>query len=1023
MRLCLLMIAIAPGLLGQGAPDIDHFETKVRPVLARNCYGCHGPDQQASGLRVDSREALLKGGKRGAAIISGRDAESLLMAALQQRGDLKMPLGGRLKDTEIDAIAEWIRKGAVWPRTAAPAVTSVKDHYTRLARGHWAFQPLKPSTGTVDALIRARLTKDGLIPAKPADKRTLLRRLSYVLTGLPPSAGEFEQFAADNTPGAYERVVDQMLNSPRFGEHWARHWMDLVRFGETRGYEWNYEVLGAWRYRDYLIRAFNRDVPYDQLIREHIAGDLLAKPRIDGKEQVNESIIGTAFYRLGEAGHDDCIQFREIALDVVDNQIDTLTKTFQGLTVSCARCHDHKLDPIPTTDYYGLYGVLNSSHHVTQTIDAPEANAEPIARLRLLKRQIREELASLWRLDTWSIGKLDDPANLYSRLGKEPWAEIVAAFQKDAAARAAFNRTNFDPLPLQGWHASGMGLRNGLAKAGEFSVAAEGDAAVAGIYPEGFYTHLDSSRLNGALRLPELPTKRKFVSVLAMGAMLGSHRVVIDNCAIGEGNKVLENDTLAWQKAAVPKAGPLPVYLELITRFDNPRIPDRPGVLKAQQMKWMESPRSYFGIAQAVAHDIDATPKDDISWLRPLFDGPAPVDQQQLEARYRTIAGKAIERWAHGEPTADDVRWLDWLLRKQVLTNTRNATPRLAQLIGEYRKVESEIAPPRVIEGLADIGNGRDFPVLTSGSPQNPGAAAPRTFLRYLFGEGPLTNKGSGRLELAEKLASKNNPLTARVMVNRIWHYVFGRGLVASVDNFGLLGDRPSHPELLDGLSARFIAGGWSVKKMIRLLVTSETFRQSGAASAQSREIDPQNTLLQHYPLRRLSAEELRDSILSASGRLRDEMYGGSVHPHREKPQDYRRLFSGPLDGEGRRSLYVKVTRMESARFLETFDYPNPMATRGARDVTNVPAQALTLLNDPFVIAESARLAERVKQAGTQFDDRLTALFRFTLGRVPDATERERFRGLSAELASLGGEPWAHLAHAALNLKEFLYIQ
>jgi hypothetical protein len=250
-------------------------------------------------------------------------------------------------------------------------------------------------------------TASGLGPGTRKTRRQtdLIRRLSYVLTGLPPSAADADRFVADTSVDAYERLVDRTLASPNFGEHWARHWLDLVRFGETRGYEWNYEIIGAWRYRDYLIRAFNGDVPYDQLVREHIAGDLLDNPRLNAKEGINESVIGTAFYRLGEAGHDDCIMFREIALDVIDNEIDTLSKTFQGMTVSCARCHDHKLDPIPTEDYYGLYSILNSSRVVTHTIDVPDLNRDRIQRLKQLKQQIRVELGSIWKREAADISR------------------------------------------------------------------------------------------------------------------------------------------------------------------------------------------------------------------------------------------------------------------------------------------------------------------------------------------------------------------------------------------------------------------------------------------------------------------------------------------------------------------------------------------------------------------------------------------------------------------------------------------
>lgn len=1068
------------------AADAEFFEARVRPVLARSCYSCHGADQQLSKLRVDSREGLVQGGARGPALVAGEPGASLLLKAVRHEG-LQMPPGVKLKSTEVAALEEWIRRGAVWPRTRVPATSSTAERYQKLAREHWAFQPVRQASAAagphaLDAMIAARLQKAGLTAAPAANRRTLMRRLSYILTGLPPTAESVDRFVADTSPGAYDRVVDSLLASHRFGEQWARHWLDLVRYGETRGYEWNYEVVGAWRYRDYLIRAFNADVPYDALIREHIAGDLLEKPRINAAEHINESVIGTAFYRLGEAGHDDCVMFRELALDVVDNQIDTLTKTFQGLTVSCARCHDHKLDPIPTEDYYGLYGILNSSRQVSQTIDTPDAYGQA-ARLHALKGGVREELASLWireaaatdryllatrqgaapdraglipaRIEAWRAAvaspaaDLADPGNPWASIacesGGNPAAfrptasRVTERYRSEAELRKSHNRETFtpwnDPLAAEGaWRRAGTGLANGVARDGDFLVATAADRAIAGILPAGIYTHLLSDRLNGALRSPDLPKTKKYLSLRVMGGQLGACRTVIDNCAIGEKNKIFENDSLTWVKLdTVAAEQRLPVFVELVTRWDNPRIPDRPGVLKPAQLKWMDQPHSYFGIAGAVLHDANETPREELAHLLPLFDQGAPASWKELAHRYGRVTIGAVERWAADRATPADVRWLDWLLRNGLLTNHPGATPRLRQLLAEYRTIESGLPEPRVVDGVADMSPGREFPVLIGGNAKNPGQPAPRRFLRYLFGDAPFAGQGSGRRELAERIANPANPLTARVMVNRIWSHVFGRGLVPSVDNFGLLGDHPSHPELLDYLAAKFVEDGWSIKKMIRLMVTSETFRQSAAAGERASEIDPQNELLQHYPVRRLEAEPLRDSILAAAGNLNETMYGPSTQPYREQPKDYRRLFSGPLDGDGRRSIYLKVTRMEGPRFLETFDFPIPMTTRGARDVTNVPAQALALLNDPFVIAEAARSAQRLlAQPAASMDSRLTRLFRAALARNPDPAELERFRGLAAELASLHQVPrselldsltvWKDLAHAVFNLKEFVYI-
>ena len=1022
------------------AQDSGFFETKIRPVLARDCYACHSASKQFAGLRVDSREALLIGGKRGAAIVPGKPDDSLLIKAIRH-SELKMPLGGKLKDSEIAAMEEWIRRGAPWPATAS---ATSQDRYAQLLKQHWAYQPVVKQPLSIDAAIRGQLRKSRLTAAPPADRRTLIRRLSFVLTGLPATADEADQFVTDKSPDAYRKLVDRLQASPRFGEHWARYWLDLVRYGETRGYEWNYEITGAWRYRDYMIRALNSDVPYDQLIREHVAGDLLKSPRINAAEQLNESIIGTAFYRLGEAGHDDCIQFRELATDVVDNQIDTLTKAFQGVTVSCARCHDHKIDPIPTEDYYSLYGILNSSRQVTHSIDTPAVNAQPIEKLRAIKVDIRATIAAIWKNEANSIGgklealpatiRMEDPAYPLTYLNCETAglpeyfadsaAKLAARYQREAAARAEFNAKNYQPF--DGWKASGMGLRNGVTPAGSFAIARDGDAALKAIYPSGQFTHLDSEQLNGALRSQNLPKNKKFISLQVMGGRLGARRTVIDNCAIGENYKLIENDKLEWLKLETfDKQERLPVFMELVTRFDNPRIPDRPGMLKANQEKWAQEPRSYFGFTKAVLHDVAEPPRAELGHMLPLFSAGPPRTRGELIDRYVAHIRTVIDRWSQNNSTDEDVLWLDWLLRNNLLTNQK--TPSLAPLIDEYHRIEATLQQPRVIDGMADIGPGRDTQIFVAGDPKSFGAPAPRRLLKRILGDSQFNSQGSGRMELAEKIANPQNPLTARLMVNRIWHQVFGRGIVATVDNLGVLGDRPSHPELLDALATNFVEQGWSIKKLIRTMVLSETFQQSGATTPAAREQDPQNTLLSHYPLRRLSAESLRDGMLLASGKLNEQLYGPSIDPHRDEAKDYRRLFSGPLDGNGRRSLYTKITRMEGAKFLETFDYPSPMATRGSRDVTNVPLQALTMMNDPFVIAEAESFAKRVMDR--RQEERLAALFRIALNRTPTAAEQARFTGLAAELASLNSVPkdsldvWKNVAHAILNLKEFLYFQ
>ncbi len=498
---------------------------------------------------------------------------------------------------------------------------------------------------------------------------------------------------------------------------------------------------------------------------------------------------------------------------------------------------------------------------------------------------------------------------------------------------------------------------------------------------------------------------------------------------------MLDQNAPRWLKIPNRDDQPaLPFYVELVTKTDNPRIPDRPGRLKATAEQ-LASPDSYFGVTRAVLHDVDESPKDELSVPARLFDGPEPESAEALAARYGAIVRQSLTRWAEEKATDDDARWIDWLLENRLLPNTTDLSPRLHELIEEYRFAEMRIGTPKIFPGVADVDPGYNFPVLPAGDATHPGKVVPRGFLELISGnQNGLQVFGSGRQEIAELIANPSNPLTARVMANRIWLHVFGRGIVPTADNFGVYGERPSHPELLDYLASRFMREDWSIKKQIRFLVLSQAFRQASRPSAEAAAADPQDRLLSHYPVHRLEGESIRDAILAVSGRLDPTMFGPSIQPRREEPKDYRKLHQGPLDGDGRRSIYLKVTRHEGSRFLETFDFPNPGVARGNRDSTNVPPQALALLNDPFVIGQAGVWASRlIAQQAPTVDARIDSMFRAALGRPPDEAERARFSGLAKELASLrkaapdqilaSREVWTDMAHAIFNLKEFLYLR
>jgi hypothetical protein len=519
-----------------------------------------------------------------------------------------------------------------------------------------------------------------------------------------------------------------------------------------------------------------------------------------------------------------------------------------------------------------------------------------------------------------------------------------------------------------------------------------------------------------------------------MGGRLSARRTVLDNCAIGEGYKIVENASPEWLRLDTIHKEKLPAFIELITKSDNPRIPDRPGMVKANAAE-LASPRSHFGAIEAVLHDVSQTPREALGHLGRLMDRPVSSHDALLQA-YRQTLRSALEAWRRGAASDDDVRWIDGFVSAGLLPNRRDASVELGRLVAAYRAEEAGLALPQVVDGMADAGGpGSDAPLLKAGDPNAPGAITPRHFLSRIGSPAtPFSPKGSGRRELAESIANPSNPLTARVMVNRIWHHVFGRGIVATVDNFGREGEKPTHPELLDYLADRFVRERWSVKKMVRLLAASAAFAQSSQAQARVMEVDPRNTLLHHFGFRRMPAESLRDSMLAASGRLDRRLFGTSIPPPRTEPQDYRRLFAGPLDGEGRRSIYTQVTRMEGPRFLEIFDYPTPMAARGARDVTNVPAQALALLNDPFVIDQAAVWARQLSGDGSlDAIARVDGMFRSALGRPAAADEQERFADLALRSADLRSIPrdrlmthadvWKDVAHAIFNLKEFSYIR
>lgn len=1125
------------------ASDLEFFERAVRPVLAAHCYECHSTKSEklGGGLMLDHRAGWQRGGDSGAPLDAGNPGASLLIQAIRYTDDgLQMPPAGKLPADAIEALEEWVRRGAPDPREAPVdlAVESPAKEWQQVMEERsrwWSLEPLKATeppeppgetardakrpvmSRHVDRFIRAALHSQKLEQAQATEPRSFIRRASIVLTGLPPTEDDVQQFLRDVADcqmsetdetlpvAAVERLVDRLLASPHFGERWARHWMDVVRFTETHGNEWNYEVHHAWRYRDYLIRAFNEDVPFDQMIREHIAGDLLESPRWSEREQWNESIQATAFFRFGEVNHDDCISLRELGYDILDNQIDTLTKAFQATTVACARCHDHKLDAVSMRDYYGLLGILRSSRLVAHTVDAPDRNAEPVAEMLLgCQSDLHRELPFIWaesletlprdlitahgkqsatstadaatldakRIDAWTKWlatpnlPLEDPLAPWQRVAstssasfREAWQAVQSEYQRAWQERAEWNRQFQEfgdfrghSLPV-GWQAggfAGQSIELAIRPAGSYRMAAEGPQLLLDLRPAGFWTDTVSDKRNGTLRSPVIPPGPKYISFQVAGQRSSAVRLVSNHCQLNYKNyRALTQPELSWITFPLPEdRESLRTYAELMTLLDNPKFPDQLSALGGDpenyRLPWEKAaanPRSYFGVTRVVLHDTSEPPRDDLEHLRELVmdasGAEVPESLEDLALRYATRSQAAVERWSNGAATDADVRWLSALLRRGILPNDIALNRDVKRLTDRYRELDAQLQTPRVIPGVGESGSGYDQPVFIRGNCRRPGEAAPRQFLEVLTMKGmprmEIADGASGRRELAEQIASPSNPLTARVYVNRIWHHLFGTGLVRSVDDFGHVGDRPFHPELLDYLATKFMEDGWSTKRFIRAIVLSHTFQASHLASLDSKQVDPTNRLLQHFPSRRMEAEAIRDAILAVSGRLDRRLFGPSVQPYREKEYADRRLFPGPLDGDGRRSIYIKNNLMEAPKFLGAFNFPGGKVAQGRRDVTNVPAQALALLNDPFVQQQAEVWAGRlIVRPDPDARSRIEEIYLSALNRPPSAEELDRMEVFVRDLAELhavsadqmlSSQPlWKDVAHAVYNLKEFIYV-
>ena len=944
-----LFVSFGPLLAALTPQQLDLFESRIRPILAQECYECHSTaTKQKGGLVLDSRPGWQAGGDSGDVIKLGDPKNSLLFQTLRhEHEDLKMPKNGaKLGAKALADFEQWIREGAPDPRDAPPTKEQIEKEtawsatLARRKNEWWAFQPirasssksqvsgssqhetlnLKPETASIDSFIDAELKKQNIPAAAPADAQTLRRRISYILTGLPPIQSDNETIRQGDRENSIslsphlpvslsslENTVDALLASPAYGEKWARHFMDWVRYAESYGSEGDPQIPYAYQYRDYLIRAFNDDVPYPQLVKEAIAGDLLPKPRL--KNGLNESAIGIAQLRMVLHGFSPVDSLDEM-VTFTDNQIDTVTKAFQALTVSCARCHNHKFDAISQADFYALYGIFTSTHPAVIDVNAPGTGDAIRAELKQLKTQIKTTLIADWLKSNPPAPTQTDPPRDSPGLGKFEW------------------------------------LTQGMTKteAGEFAITEEGMR----IYPGGYFSDLISSIDRAVLysKRFENPGGSVWFRTAGNGGVKAKY-VVQNYPRTGTIHKAAElkdtkDEQLNWRSLDLDFWKGDEIYLQITTAADLPAE--------------FKDGRSWFGLTD-VAMTKDKTP--------PVSPKASTASPHQL-----------ITAWQNDTLSDAQAEALNQLIQSSKLsTKVANA------LLKRYRDLEAKLPAPTRAPGVIEA-DAKDAALFVRGDHKQPAEIIPRRFLDALDPT-PFATKQSGRLELAGRMADmKTNPLTARVIVNRLWHHIFGRGIVATTDNFGKLGDLPTHPELLDFLAQRFIDSGGSIKEMVKLMVSSKAFQRSAQSSELSTQKDPENKLLSHWSMRRLEAEAIRDSIVTLSGKLDTTLYGESVG-----------------SGEPRRSIYVKVIRNALDPFLTTFDLPVPFSARGKRDTTNVPAQSLTLLNDSKVIDWSRSWA--LRSADAKDEVRIRQMFRQAYSR--DASDDEVKQSL-AYLATLQQE-------------------
>ena len=909
--------ALAAGAVGvaQEAPPrnalapekLEFFETKVRPILVQRCYECHSGQESNGGLRLDYREGLLKGGDSGPALQADEPQGSLLLRAIRyQNADLQMPPSGKLDATEIEVLETWVGQGAVDPRADLPSGSSDKPQGMSIqdGRNFWSMMPLKPvevpravdadwCRNPIDAFVLKELDSNGLRPSPESSRREILRRVTLGLIGLVPESQEYKAFEQDIAPEAYERQVDRLLSSEQYGVRFGRHWLDVARYSDSNGLDENIAYGNAWRYRDYVVEAFNSDKPFDRFIEEQIAGDLLPDADRQSKTATGFLVLGAKV--LAEPDRD------KLTMDTIDEQLDTIGKAFMGMTLGCARCHDHKFDPIKQRDYYALAAILKGTKTfgdsnfgaIKHWNEISYANPQEKEQLKAIDAQIAEKNGAWNKLKSEAIGKLREQV------------------RKQAADYLAVASKLTSEATLNEWAQVGEELK---------------------LHPRVLANsrrYLDNHR--------QEPLFAKWHEL----AGHGDHQAIRDYY-----QELFERALGEWEKAKAADA----------------------------QVKKLED--STLEAARVALGDVGG-------FLAIPAKMEHALDQESLV--------------------------------------------KIHELAESARLFESAAPDETSVMGVADKGVVDGLAIHIRGSYRNLGDVVPRGFPEVMVSQGatPIFSRhSSGRLELARWLANATHPLTARVIVNRVWRWHFGRGLVESTENFGVLGDRPSHPELLDYLARWFIESGWSIKELNRLILTSATYRMSSVhPEAQSAlAIDPENRLRWHYKLERMGAEPLRDSILQVAGRLDCQLGGKSVPlRNRQFVFDHTSIDHTKYDSI-RRTVYLPIIRNHLYSLLEQFDFPDPTMPVGSRNTSMVSVQMLLLMNADWIIDSASLLARRSQEFSSEPSRRIDWLFETVLGRAPKEHEQRRFLDAISDGQASGEDPWVTLAHNLLICSEFIYV-